>query len=160
MAKRYTQLPLPDAQAPIESLWLGQHEIQRYSKTFVPDYWYEDPWYLFGVDLFNSKAFWYAHEVWEGKWVFLKKHHPTIAPHFQAFIQVCAMMHKAQQKNQRGVELHFQKIWPKLKMLLPLHHFYGIVLEDWTQEIWMWKHHQTPMPTLTLKKLDESITAV
>ncbi len=54
-----------------------------------------------GIDLFNQQHYWYAHEVWESKWLELPKQERHL---FQGLIQFAAAMHHAQNENHYGFE--------------------------------------------------------
>lgn len=152
--KRYTRFDLPtdvlqrQMDLPIDSL----------SVKTVPDYWHDDPVYLYGVDLFNHHFFWLAHEVWEKKWIFYKKYHPTVAPWMQGMIQVSASFVKHQTQN--SFEPNLEKGIAHLKAHLLQEHVLGVSPEEWIQSLQIWRSHlhgTGDYPKLTLKPFDENI---
>ena len=52
-----------------------------------------------GINLFNQQHYWYAHEVWESKWLELPRQEKHLV---QGLIQFAAAMHHAQNENQYG----------------------------------------------------------
>ena len=58
--------------------------------------------YLYGIDLFNHRFYWEAHEVWEGLWVACGRRGPT-ATYLQALINLAATGFKARWGSARGM---------------------------------------------------------
>lgn len=75
----------------------GDPAIER-----LPDGWATCVSYLFGIDLFNHRYFWEAHEAWEEVWHAVG--HRTVPGHFvQGLIQISAAHLKRHVGNSRGV---------------------------------------------------------
>lgn len=72
-----------------------------------------EPW-LFGVDLFNARFFWEAHEAWEGLWAACER---TSVPaiFLQGLIQIAAALLKAHMGSAAGVEVLAREGLEKLR---------------------------------------------
>lgn len=68
----------------------------------LPDEWWENEAYLFGVDLYNYAYWWEAHEQWEGLW-HLAGAQSVCGLYLQGLIQVGAALIKWHQGNRRGL---------------------------------------------------------
>lgn len=64
--------------------------------------WMVNPLWLYGVDLFNHRFFWEAHEVWEPLWRGLDKAEPP-GMYIQGLMQVAGGVLKAHAKDLDGV---------------------------------------------------------
>jgi predicted metal-dependent hydrolase len=69
-----------------------------------------------GVRLFNSGAYWHAHEQWEHCWLSVEGQEALF---YQALIQAAAALVKWQQGNLRGLALNWAKSRAKLEQLPP-----------------------------------------
>ncbi len=58
--------------------------------------------YLYGIDLFNHRFYWEAHEAWEGLWAACGRRGPT-ATYLQALINLAAAGFKARWGSARGM---------------------------------------------------------
>ena len=58
--------------------------------------------YLYGIDLFNYRFYWEAHEAWEGLWTACGRRGPT-ATYLQALINLAATGFKARWGSARGM---------------------------------------------------------
>jgi hypothetical protein len=65
--------------------------------------WMVNPLWLFGVDLFNQRYFWEAHEVWEPLWKGLDKTEPP-GMFLQALMQAAGGAIKAHAGDLDGVQ--------------------------------------------------------
>lgn len=75
--------------------------------------WMVNPLWLYGVDLYNQRYFWEAHEVWEPLWRALDKAEPP-GMFVQALMQVSAAMLKVHIGNLDGV----LALWGKAEVRL------------------------------------------
>lgn len=75
--------------------------------------WMVNPLWLYGVDLFNQRYFWEAHEVWEPLWRALDKAEPPGA-FVQGLMQCSAAMLKVHIENLDGV----LALWGKAEVRL------------------------------------------
>ena len=70
-----------------------------------PVHWRESRAYLHGVDLFNCRYYWEAHEVWEGLWGAAGRS-GMLADLLKALIKLAAAGVKIRQVQPRGVASH------------------------------------------------------
>lgn len=71
--------------------------------------------YLAGLELFNSGAFWHAHEAWEESWK--AEHSATLRLFYKGIIQTTAALVHWQRGNPRGLHLNWTKARAKLVQL-------------------------------------------
>lgn len=78
-----------------------------------------------GVNLFNEKKFWHAHEAWENVW---KRHEEDERLFFQGLIQLAAAYHHlVTQRSFRGMMNNFDKAYTKLVVFRP--QYLGVQIE-------------------------------
>ena len=78
--------------------------------------------FLRGVELFNNRKFWEAHESWEAVW---KEREEVGRIFFQALVQAAAALHLLVEKKRIGGAMNnFEKSLSKLAVFPP--HFLGI----------------------------------
>ncbi len=65
-----------------------------------------------GVELFNERRFWQAHEAWEDVW---KRHPENSRIFFQGLIQVAAGLHQLRRGIFHGADKHLRNALWKLK---------------------------------------------
>ncbi len=75
--------------------------------------WMVNPLWLYGVDLFNNRFYWEAHEVWEPLWRALDKAEPP-GMFIQGLMQCSAAMLKVHLENMEGV----LALWGKAEVRL------------------------------------------
>jgi predicted metal-dependent hydrolase len=68
--------------------------------------------YLAGIELFNNRRFWHAHEEWEEAW--LAADDPQIRLFYQGIIQTAAALVHWQKNNPKGLHLNWHKARAKL----------------------------------------------
>ncbi len=74
---------------------------------------FNNPYFLYGVDLFNHHCFWEAHESWEDVWHL--EEDQQLRDLLQGLIQLSGGFLKVIQKNETGV----RTLWSKAKPRLP-----------------------------------------
>lgn len=92
-----------------------QHEEQSVQRP-DPEGWAENELYLFGVDLFNHRYWWEAHQAWEALW-FAAGKATTSGMFLQALIQLAAALLKQEQQSFRGVRKLAKDARHKLEMV-------------------------------------------
>lgn len=94
--------------------------------TTAPEY---DPRYLTGIDLFNRREFFDAHEIWEDLW------HDTAGPDrrfYQGLIQAAVAVYHAGNGNGRGARRLFHS-GRKYMSAFPSHHLGLDIPEFWVE---------------------------
>lgn len=109
--RRYSQRPFPPYRHRLgvtphpsrdpEGHLFGKRETAP--EPFSPDRWWEIEDYLYGVDLYNFRYYWEAHEAWEGLWKTTKKADLSWT-FLRGLIQIAAALLKREQRRWRGVE--------------------------------------------------------
>ena len=108
---RYTQRPFPayrflpgKTPHPTRDKEGHSHGVEEVVlDTFSIQHWFECEMYLYGVDLFNNKYWWEAHEAWEVVWKFVGRSSQT-GLFLQGLIQIAAAMLKTEQGLQRPAQ--------------------------------------------------------
>jgi len=121
---RYSQRPFPpyrfvSGENPHPSEDPRGHSYQRAEEKpgiLIPDKWYENETYLFGVDLFNYAYWWDSHEAFECLWKHLARNDPS-SDFLQGLIKISAAFIKWNAQQQNGLEIlygggidHLQKV--------------------------------------------------
>lgn len=86
----------------------------RPPSRFDPERWQESAEYLFGIDLFNARYFWEAHEAWEGLWHALGRRGP-FAGILEGLIQIAAAHIKSEEGRMTGVMILSQKAFARFQ---------------------------------------------
>lgn len=73
--------------------------------------------YRKGIQLFNDRHFWHAHEAWEEAW--LAEHDAQLRLFYKGIIQTAAALVHWQKGNPRGLHLNWAKARAKLAQLPP-----------------------------------------
>ena len=84
--------------------------------SFDMDCWHDCEPYLYGVDLFNHRYWWEAHEAWEIVWKCVGRSSQT-GLFVQGLIQVAAAMLKAELRQRSGAERLVRTGTDKLSMV-------------------------------------------
>jgi hypothetical protein len=103
---------------------------------FEPQFWAQDREYLYGVDLFNHRYYWEAHEAWERVWHTCDKAR-TQGLFVQGLIQLSAALLKWHVGSARGLQLLFEGARAKIE---PARRdspgrYLGIALATWWPEV-------------------------
>lgn len=86
----------------------------RPPSAFDPLRWRESAEYLFGIDLFNARYFWEAHEAWEGLWHALGRRGPYAAT-LEGMIQIAAAHIKSEEGRMTGVAILSKKAFARFE---------------------------------------------
>lgn len=92
----------------------------------APADWRQCPAFLDGVDLFNHRFYWEAHEAWEGLW----RQYPPGAPAavlLQGLIRLAAAGVKAREGRPRGVVRHARAAGELFAGLPPAERIFGLL---------------------------------
>lgn len=73
-----------------------------------PDRWRESPAYLYGIDLFNARFYWEAHEAWETLWHAAGRR-GVVADHLKALIKMAAAGVKFEEGVPPGTATHARR---------------------------------------------------
>jgi len=125
-------LPHPSADPEGHSYGHPEPDIDH----FAPEFWRSDVEYLHGVDLFNRRYYWEAHEAWERVWHGCDKAR-TQGLFIQGLIQLSAALLKWHLGAERGVLLLFEGARTKTapaRNEFP-HGYMGIALASWWEEV-------------------------
>ena len=87
-----------------------------------PERWHEDGDYLYGIDLYEARYFWEAHEAWEGIW----KASPDADQRdfLQGLIQLAASRLKDRLGGERGRRTLLAAARSRLARVALRHHFF------------------------------------
>ncbi len=107
---------------------LPELEPPPFSKTG----WKDSESYLYGIDLFNFRYFWEAHEAWEGLWT--QERESKLNHEFlRGLIQTSAAMLKREQQAWRGAATLLDAGTKRLRWVASDHPQHGgIPLLEWT----------------------------
>lgn len=81
--------------------------------------------FLLGVELFNDRSYWHAHEAWEDAWKAAPDNSARLF--YKGIIQTAAALVHWQRGNPRGLTLNWRKARDKLHRLPP--HFHDLDLD-------------------------------
>lgn len=101
-----------------------------------PTAWRENEEYLFGVDLFNRRYYWEAHEAWEAVWHTCDKS-ATHGLFIQGLIQISAALLRWHMGTERGARKLHREGRAKLEHAVreSPDQYMGIPLAAWAQEV-------------------------
>jgi hypothetical protein len=97
-----------------------------------PARWWESRAYLFGLDLFNARFYWEAHERFEGLWL-AHGRHGAVADFLKGLIKLAAAGVKHLEGKPEGVRSHARRaaeLWRGAATAVPAGPFLGFVVED------------------------------
>ena len=99
--------------------------------SLPPEAWRNNTAWLRGVDLYNARYFWEAHEIWEALW-HAEGRRGDLAQMLKAFIQVAAAHLKCEEKRGRVAELLWKRALASLEEIATRHRprFMGCDLES------------------------------
>lgn len=98
----YRYLPGVNAHPVRDPLGHAFGRVEAKLNFIAPEFWQENPDYLYGVDLYNHGYWWEAHEAWEGVWHTTDKD-GAYGQCLQGLIQIAAAFIKWQLKQQEGL---------------------------------------------------------
>jgi hypothetical protein len=134
----------------------GQPEVD--AVHFPPERWFADEVYLAGVDLFNRRYYWEAHEMWEAVWRACDKS-STQGLFVQGLIQISAALLRWHMGTERGTRKLYQEGRAKLELVLPTapEGYLGIPVAAWLGELEKifarlleWPEETPPLPVIRL----------
>jgi uncharacterized protein len=99
-AYRYVPGLFPHPTAHSDGHSFGRPEPE--ATPLPPERWRDNPQYLYGVDLFNRRYYWEAHEAWEAFWHACDKAR-TQGLFIQGLIQISAALLRWHMGTERGV---------------------------------------------------------
>lgn len=126
-----------------------------------PNAWHDNEAYLFGVDLFNRRYYWEAHEAWEAVWHTCNKS----AAHglfVQGLIQISAALLRWHMGTERGARKLYREGRAKLEHAVrdSPDDYMGLPVAQWTREVdriferlFEWKPSEAPFPALPVIRL-------
>ena len=88
-----------------------------------------DPLYLKGIEHFNRREFFDAHERWEELW---KKESGPAKPFLQGLIQVATALHHFQKRNFKGAKILSESA---LALLSPYDEFWRLSVRPWLKDV-------------------------
>ena len=101
-----------------------------------PERWRENDAYLYGVDLFNRRYYWEAHEAWEAFWHTCDKSR-TQGLFIQGLIQLAAALLRGYMGTERGTRKLYREARAKLELAAhePAHGYMGLAVAGWLEEL-------------------------
>ncbi len=96
--------------------------------------WSECSAYLYGVDLFNHRYYWEAHEAWEGPWKTAPQS-SILARFLRGLVQLAAMQIKLRDGNERGANKLRIKALDNLAIPMDSEAYMGLDLAAFCQRI-------------------------
>jgi len=104
--------------------------------SFSPEAWARREEYLFGVDLFNQRYYWEAHEAWERVWHACDKAR-TQGLFVQGLIQVAAALLRWHMGSERGARSLYAGAMERLgpaRREFP-NGYMGLAVEEWCRDV-------------------------
>ncbi len=84
-----------------------------------------DARYLRGIDHFNRREFFEAHEVWEDLWIEVNDERKGF---YHGLIQAAVALHHALRDNYNGARSLYARMWNNLEMFRPVYE--GLNVDD------------------------------
>ena len=151
-------------QAPHPTADVGGHSYghpEPDTEFLPPNAWRDNEEYLFGVDLFNRRYYWEAHEAWEAVWHTCDKR-ATHGLFIQGLIQISAGLLRWHMGTERGARKPHREGRAKIEHAVreSPHDYMGIPLADWVEEVdrifeglFTWHAGSAPFPLLPVLRL-------
>ena len=118
----------------------------------------EEDWRDFnrGIELFNERKFWHAHEAWEQVW---RRHREDSRLFIQGLIQMAAGFHlMIEKKRYTGAVSNFNKALPRLRLFEPK--FLDLPVTSYIEAIERAKEEIQLLETGNIKEIDAGIAPI